>query len=113
MKFTTIVAIASIAAVANAAPANATNATNATPTGDVLVPQQKSVGIFQEFEELKKDVETIVQDVASVVPLVTGNASYPQDLQNLISAISKSVKDVEGLVGDIAGDLKGIFGLNN
>lgn len=110
MKFTTIVAIASIAAVANAAPANTTNA---TPTGDVLVPQQKSVGIFQEFEELKKDVETIVQDVASVVPLVTGNASYPQDLQNLISAISKSVKDVEGLVGDIAGDLKGIFGLNN
>lgn len=110
MKFTTIAAIASIAAVANAAPANATNA---TPTGDILVPQQSSVGIFQEFEELKKDVETIVQDVGAIVPLVTGNASYPQDLQNLISAISKSVKDVEGLVGDIAGDLKGIFGLNN
>lgn len=110
MKFTTIAAIASIAAISNAAPATASTA---TPTGDVLVPQQKSIGIFQEFDELRKDIESVVQDVQTVVPLVSGNASYPEDLHKLISAIAKSVKDVEELVGDITSDLNGIFGQNN
>ncbi|CCG23142.1 hypothetical protein CORT_0D02970 [Candida orthopsilosis Co 90-125] len=106
MKFTTIAAtIASIVAVANAAPA--------APTGDVTVSRQSSVPIFQEFQELEKDVQAIIQDVQTVIPLVSGNASYPQDLRELISSISKSVKDVESLVGDISSDLSGIFGTNN
>lgn len=105
MKFTIIAAtIASIAAI-NAAPA--------TPTGDVTVSRQSSVPIFQEFQELEKDVQAIIQDVQTVVPLVSGNATYPEDLKELISSISKSVKDVEGLIGDISSDLSGIFGTNN
>lgn len=110
MKLTIIAATASIVAVSNAVPAAAPIA---TPTGDVLVPQQKSSGIFQEFEELRKDIESVVQDVETVAPLVSGNASYPEDLRELISAIAKSVKDVEELVGDITSDLNGIFGLSN
>ncbi|KAI5949161.1 hypothetical protein KGF57_004759 [Candida theae] len=108
MKFTTFTttAAALFAGVAVAAPASATAA---TPTGDVLVPTQSSVPIFQEFQELEKDVEKIVQDVRSVVPLVSGNATYPQDLRQLISAISTTANDVEGLVRDIGQDLRGIF----
>lgn len=107
MKFITIAAIASIAAVANTAPA--------TPTGVVTVSTQSSVPLFQEIQELEKDVQTIVQDVQAVVPLVfgSGNTTYPEDLKELISAISKSIKDVEGLVDDITSDLGGIFGLKN
>ncbi|KAI5969620.1 hypothetical protein CANMA_001283 [Candida margitis] len=105
MKFTTITAVASIAAVATAAPTASSDA--------ISVPRASSAPLFQEISQLEKDISSIVQDVQAVVPLITGNSTFPENIKDLITSISQSAGDISRLVGDVSSDLNGIFGQNN
>lgn len=106
------VSAASATPAASDAPA-APVAYDATPTGDSFDPLKPFEDIFQAIDQLKSDIHSIVQDVESVIPLLSGDTSSPQDFQKFVIAIPELAAHAAILVAHIASDLKGIVGLNN